>query len=51
MREVVGLVRPGGVVVIATEDAWTSQTAWERQCGIDRVLRHGDYPMAVARRT
>jgi SAM-dependent methyltransferase len=30
-REVVGLVRPGGVVVVATEDAWTSQAAWERQ--------------------
>jgi SAM-dependent methyltransferase len=30
LREVVGLVRPGGVVVVATEDAWTSQTAWER---------------------
>ena len=30
VTEVVGLVRPGGVVVIATEDAWTSQAAWER---------------------
>ena len=31
VSEVASLVRPGGVVVIATEDAWTSQTAWERQ--------------------
>jgi SAM-dependent methyltransferase len=31
VSEVVGLVRPGGIVAIATEDAWTSQTAWERQ--------------------
>ncbi len=30
VRDQVALVRPGGVVVIATEDAWTSQCAWER---------------------
>jgi SAM-dependent methyltransferase len=111
VSEVVSLIRPGGVVVVATEDAWTSQTAWERQWSrirlrtpefrtatdhtyvfqarhlrklleehgcevrtrsytrdpgrenlhwrvyktlfrsIDRALGHGDYLMAVARRT
>jgi 2-polyprenyl-3-methyl-5-hydroxy-6-metoxy-1,4-benzoquinol methylase len=30
VRDSAELVRPGGLVVIATEDAWTSQTAWER---------------------
>jgi SAM-dependent methyltransferase len=30
VKEMVGLVRPGGVVVIVTEDGWTSQYAWHR---------------------
>lgn len=30
VRELVGLVRPGGVVAIATEDGWTSQYQWQR---------------------
>ncbi|HTY76877.1 MAG TPA: class I SAM-dependent methyltransferase [Candidatus Bathyarchaeia archaeon] len=30
VKEMVELVRPAGVVVIATEDAWTSQYAWDR---------------------
>ena len=30
VKEMVGLARPGGVVVITTEDAWTSQYAWDR---------------------
>src|SRR5439155_22425308 len=30
VNDQVALVCPGGVVVIATEDAWTSQCAWER---------------------
>jgi len=30
VKEMVGLVRPAGVVVIATEDAWISQYAWDR---------------------
>jgi 2-polyprenyl-6-hydroxyphenyl methylase/3-demethylubiquinone-9 3-methyltransferase len=35
-RDQVSLVRRGGIVVIATEDAWTSQCAWER---LSRQLR------------
>jgi len=30
VKEMVGLVRPGGVVVIVTEDAWISQYGWDR---------------------
>jgi len=30
VKEMVDLVRPGGVVVIVTEDAWTSQYGWDR---------------------
>lgn len=30
VKEMVGLVRPAGVVVIVTENAWTSQYAWDR---------------------
>jgi SAM-dependent methyltransferase len=29
-KEMVGMVHPGGVVVIVTEDGWTSQYAWDR---------------------
>lgn len=30
VKEMVALVRPGGAVVIGTDDAWTSQYAWDR---------------------
>jgi SAM-dependent methyltransferase len=30
VKELVELVRPGGVIVVVTEDAWTSQYAWDR---------------------
>jgi SAM-dependent methyltransferase len=30
VKEMVDLVRPGGVVALVTEDAWTSQYAWDR---------------------
>jgi len=30
VQEMVDLVRPGGAVVIVTEDAWNSQYAWDR---------------------
>jgi 2-polyprenyl-3-methyl-5-hydroxy-6-metoxy-1,4-benzoquinol methylase len=30
VKEMVELVRPGGVIVIVTEDAWTSQYMWDR---------------------
>jgi SAM-dependent methyltransferase len=30
VKELVGLVRPGGVIVLVTEDAWISQYAWDR---------------------
>jgi hypothetical protein len=30
VKEMVDLVRPGGVVVIVTEDAWNSQYGWDR---------------------
>jgi len=42
----VSLIRPGGVVVVATEDAWTSQTAWERQWSRIR-LRTPEFRMAT----
>jgi len=30
VADLVGLVRPGGIIALATEDAWSSQTAFER---------------------
>ena len=36
VKEMVDLVRPGGVVAIVTEDAWTSQYAWDRAAAFVR---------------
>lgn len=30
VQEMLALVKPGGVIVVVTEDAWTSQYAWSR---------------------
>ncbi len=31
LAEKVALLRPGGVIIVITEDAWSAQSAWERQ--------------------